>query len=295
MGATTGVTTTAASPRFAGAVRTTQSGIAQREYYSQAVTLAAATTYTLSAYFAAGTSVTDKVIAVTTSDTPTGALSLNGSDITSSGVYSITFTTSAGGSYNVRVGLGCFSDATGTVIHETPQLRVGTEPGDYVPTTTTAVTASKDIAVLTIPASSEGSIVCACRGIGPVSGQNQSAFRLSDGTENNRILVRRNESTNGTQFAAVTNGIAVANASSGQKTSGLRNVFGFSWKENSFVGYEDGKAVLNDTSGSAPANMTQIYIGSAGASGIEMLNGQVEYLIYWPRSLTAEELQVLTK
>jgi hypothetical protein len=142
---TTGVTTTQASPRFAGAIRITATGTAQRENIFQTVTLVAATTYTLSAYFAAGTVATDTVMRVTTSDTPTGTLTLAGSVIVAAGVYSITFTTVSGGAYAFRVGLGCTGNATGTVIHETPQLEVGPAPTSYIPTTTAQVTRAADV------------------------------------------------------------------------------------------------------------------------------------------------------
>lgn len=138
--ATTGVTTTAASTRFSGAVRITATGSAQREIISQSVTLAAATTYTFSCYFAQGTAANDDVILVITGDTATGSLSLAGSAVTAAGVYSVTFTTSAGGSYTFRVGLGCSGNATGAAIHETPQLEAGSFYTGYNPTTTAQVT-----------------------------------------------------------------------------------------------------------------------------------------------------------
>jgi len=140
----TGVTTTAASPRFSGAIRSTQSGTTNRECYEQTVTLAALTTYTLSCYFANGTIATDVVmraVSVGGADTPSGTTILNGSSVTSAGTYAITFTTGAvGGSYFVRIGLGCVNNATGTVIHETPQLEVGSFYTGYIPTTTAQVT-----------------------------------------------------------------------------------------------------------------------------------------------------------
>lgn len=139
-GTDAGVTTTAASSRFTGAIRLTATGTSQREIINQVVTLAAATTYTFSCYFAQGTSANDNVLRVITSDTPTGSLTLAGSSVTTAGVYSITFTTVAGGTYTMYVGLGCSGNATGTVIHETPQLEVGSFYTGYIPTTTAQVT-----------------------------------------------------------------------------------------------------------------------------------------------------------
>jgi len=135
----TGVTTTASSPRMVGATRLTATGSSQREVISQVVTLGAATTYTFSCYFAQGTSATDNVLRVISADAATGTLALAGSAVTEAGVYSITFTTVAGGSYTAYVGLGCSGNATGTVIHETPQLGVGDFYTGYIPTTTAQV------------------------------------------------------------------------------------------------------------------------------------------------------------
>lgn len=139
-GLDTGVATTATSTRFATAIRLTATGSAQREAIKQSVTLAASTTYTFSCYFAQGTSADGTVLRVGSTESPTGTLTLAGSAVTSAGVYSITFTTVAGGSYTFYIGLGCNGEATGTVIHETPQLEVGSFYTGYIPTTTAQVT-----------------------------------------------------------------------------------------------------------------------------------------------------------
>jgi hypothetical protein len=144
IGFNTGVTTTTASTRFAGAIRATQSGIAQREYYTQSVALSASTTYTFSAYFADGTSATNNVLRVVPSASLTGVTSLAATSVTGAGRYSITFTTTTAGTFSLDVGLGVSANATGTVIHETPMLEVSTFAGSYIPTTTSAVTRLAD-------------------------------------------------------------------------------------------------------------------------------------------------------
>lgn len=294
----TGVTTTAASPRFSGAIRATQSGTAQRECYVQTLTLPAGTTYTFSAYFAAGTSADNIILRVrpASGDTPTGTLTLPASAVTAAGTYSVTFTTVSGGSYEFYIGLGCSASATGTVIHETPQLEVGSFPTSRITTTTATVTRNADQYTATLPATTEGTIFCVARGQAGVAGVNQTPFTLSDGTSNNHIVLRRNNATAGTQYLAVSGGVNVAQVNTTPKSSGQRNKFAISWKTNQFLGAEDGVLVLNDAGGTAPVGMTQLGIGSAGAafSGAESLNGTVERIVFIPRALTAAELQAIT-
>ncbi|MDP5205436.1 hypothetical protein ORI99_00025 [Alishewanella sp. SMS9] len=149
-GFTTGATVTQTSPRFAGAIRATQSGTAQREYYAQTVTLTTGLTYTLSCYFDGETSADGSVLFIAgLTASLSGTTSLGGSSVTGAGTYSITFTCTTGGTAQVRIGLGCTATATGIVTHETPQLEVGSLPTSYIPTTTAAVTRVKDQNVLT--------------------------------------------------------------------------------------------------------------------------------------------------
>jgi len=292
----TGVTTTAASSRFAGAITLAATGASQREIISQVVTLAASTTYTFSCYFSQGTSANDVVLRVITSDTPTGTLTLAGSAVTSASTYSITFTTVAGGTYTMYVGLGCSGNATGTVIHETPQLEVGASATSYIPTTAAQVTRLGDQCTATTPAMTEGTIVCIASGQAPTSGINRSAFILSDGTSSNQVIVRRNESTLGSGFVVVSSGSVVAQAFSTAKASGKKNRFAISWTANKFLGAEDGRIVLNDSSGNVPTGMTKLGIGSGGSpfSGAEALNGFVERIVFIPHALTEAELQAIT-
>jgi hypothetical protein len=148
IGVNTGTTTTDASPRFADAIRATQSGTAQREFYNRAINCTPGTTYTISAYFADGTAATNTLMSVVGA-TFSGETSLSSDDFVGEDTYSITFTVTAGTSFTYRIGLGCSDVATGTVIHETPQIEAGSYPTSYIPTTTAAVARVKDQNVLT--------------------------------------------------------------------------------------------------------------------------------------------------
>jgi hypothetical protein len=171
------------------------------------------------------------------------------------------------------------------------QIEAGAFPTSVIPTTTIAQARTVDGISRTVPTSREGTIICVCRGVGPESGRQQAAFTLSDGTQSNRVLIRRNASLSGTQYAVVSGDVESAGTTTPQKAAGVRNVFAISWRDNRFIASEDGLIVLNDTAGSAPINLTQLGIGSAGPGGSENLNGTIELIAMIPRALTAAELQ----
>jgi hypothetical protein len=171
------------------------------------------------------------------------------------------------------------------------QTETGSFPTSIIPTTTIAQARTVDGVSRIVPASREGTIICICQGVGPASGRQQAAFTLSDGTQANRVLIRRNAGLSGTQYAVVANDSESAGSTTSQKVANQRNVFVISWKENQFLGAEDGVIVFTDNSGAAPLNLTQLGIGSAGPGGSENLNGTIELIAMIPRALTAAELQ----
>jgi hypothetical protein len=290
-GTDTGSTTTAASTRFAGAIRITATGTAQRENIAQIVTLAAATTYTLSCYFAAGTVADNTVMRVTTSDTPTGTLTLTGSAVTAAGVYSITFTTVAGGNYAVYVGLGCTGNATGTVIHETPQLEAGPAPTSYIPTTTAQVTrlaAFTTIANLAELASTltEYTIVLQGKWI-----DDTVAFGFGN-TFDNCIYISSK------QFNLRSSGSA-APVLSLPHTTDTPVKIAVRVKSGDFAAAVNGAITGSSSSSiSLPVGMVRTTIGSAPWEGSATLansaNGTVSRITFIPRGLTNAELQAIT-
>lgn len=176
------------------------------------------------------------------------------------------------------------------------QIEAGSAPSSYIPTTTAQVTRVADQINATVPATTEGTIVCVCRGAASVAAVNQAAFTLSNGTSANRVVLRRNNATGGTNYLVFSGGVNVAQVNTTPKVAGQRNKFAISWKANQFLGAEDGVVVLNDTNGNAPVGLTQLGIGSTGSAfgGAESLNGTVERIVFIPRALTAAELQAVT-
>lgn len=117
--------TTVDSVAANGDVRYKHVGTAQRAYLSQTYVLAANTTYTMSVFFDTGTSANQEIVLLSAPPGTTGTLSKVGGVI-AAGRYSLTFSTAAtAGNVEVRIGLGCSSAGTGTVIYGSPKLEIG--------------------------------------------------------------------------------------------------------------------------------------------------------------------------
>lgn len=308
IGINTGVTTTAASSRFASAIRATQSGTSQREYYEQSLTLAALTTYTLSCYFANGTSATDVVmraVSVGGADTPTGTTLLNGSSVTSAGTYSITFTTGAvGGSYFVRAGLGCVNNATGTVIHETPQLEAGTAATSYIPTTTAQVTRVADVIsrALTTTNANAGALYAEVKVMGALPNLFWTeVLRLADsaptairgvGLQFDNDLVR--------MVVRDSVGTATGIPSLAANPNVINKILcSFDYTANTALIAINGASnvVSLGASGSLSGFTSNLFIGYSGnvAGGNAAASSQqIKRCTYFPRSFTAAEAQAIT-
>lgn len=167
----------------------------------------------------------------------------------------------------------------------------------FVPTTASAVSRVVDGYSLTLPVTTEGTIFVIASGSNLVPTESQTIFKLSDGTLNNYIALRRNSGISGTDFTVVSGGIIQAQAFGSQKTKAQRNKYAISWKNGQFFSVEDGNVIVENYSGVAPANLSKLGIGSDGVdfSFNNALNGTIERLVFIPRSLSLLELQTLTQ
>lgn len=293
-GTDTGTTTTSASTRFAGAIRATQTGTSQRECWNQTLTLSAATTYTFSAYFSVGTAADGVVLRVTTPDTPTGTLTLAGSAVTAAGTYSITFTTVSGGSYQFQVGLGCAGNATGTVIHETPQVEIGAFYTSYIPTTTAQVT--RLAALTTIPslASLPANLTEYTVVLEFIAIDDRCLFGLASATTgfNDTIYFAEKTAyirTSGTLVASMTFAY----------TYGSKVKIAIRIKAGSYALAGNGSITgTSSASGAPPADIGRTTIGTApwesAPSIVDSANATFQRITFIPRGLTNAELQAIT-
>jgi hypothetical protein len=238
IGVNTGITTTEASPRFASAIRAKHSGTAQREYYQQVVTLIAGTEYSLSVYFADGTIANGVVLAViTATSTVTGTTSLSGGSVNGEGTYSIAFTCTASGTASIRVGLGITANATGTVIHETPQLEAGSFPTSYIPTTTAQVTRASDsheVDYGLVLKPREGTVMCEFIAPDPVTPLGNRILSVNAGSTSNRITLTKQQGADTMGVFVAFGGVSGSGLSAGifgSVPAGTRCVFAASYKD----------------------------------------------------------------
>lgn len=290
----------------------------------QAQTFVAGTTYTFSAYVKAGErfrgSLGFGTSAAFTSDRAAG-FNLNTKIINSftssvrSGIEEyangwflvwVTATADASGVGNVYIRLrddndnANYAGVVGNGFFVTDvQNEAQSFPTSRIPTTTAAVTRTAGSHISTLPVTMEGTIIAIASGNFPVVGINQAICALSDGTTNNRVVLRRNNSNAGSNYLVVSGGnVQVIGNSPTQKVRGQRNKYAISWKNGAVIAVEDGVSVINTTltatSVVSPLNMTQLSIGAGVGGGTEHLNGTIERLVFIPRALSELELRYLT-
>jgi hypothetical protein len=299
----TGVTTTAPSVRFSGGIVATQTGTMQREHYVQNLTLVAGTTYTLSAYFHTGTSATEIILAVVGLTAGfSGSDRVLGSSFTVAGRYSITFTPVANDLVGIRIGLGCLGSATGTVIHELPQLEAGAFPTPYIKTEASQVTRAASSAVMTGDNFSswyrpdQGTFVVDWAKVAPSAFQ--AVIGASGGTSSNVIVIGHGSisgSNNNLRLDITAGGVSQASITT--ITNSLSSTFyrtSGAYKVNDFAVVTNGNSAVTDTSGILPVvNRLNIGTNSAGNGGF--LNGYIRSIQYYPQRLTDAQLQALSR
>jgi hypothetical protein len=194
--------------------------------------------------------------------------------------------------------------ASGTTLDLTlriaaPQLEQGAFPTSYIPTTTAAATRSADSAVVT-PISSfynqaEGTLFAEVRenGVTTLYG----AASLDTNTSDNRIDVRRSDSSNVSSF------VTIGGANQASLFRSLANAAQSyrliaAYATNDTVAVLNGGTATTDTSATLPT-LTHFRIGALAAVSPAtgpsfFLNGHIRRIAYWSRRLSNSLLQQLT-
>ena len=172
----------------------------------------------------------------------------------------------------------------------------------YIPTTTTALTRSADVASVNTLSpwfnATAGTIYAEGVTNRPyTSATGGQMAQISDGTANNRMWVAQGNTTANTSTNSVvtTGATLVAELQYGPApSSNLLNKSAFAYAANDFAGCANGGTVQTDPSGAVPT-VTTLYLGiSASLSSASNWNGYLRRIVYYPRRLSNAELQSIT-
>jgi hypothetical protein len=299
----TATTTTSDSPLFAGAKIATHTGTSQRAFYQRNILVTAGVSYTLSTYLSVAPGTTNVVLLIVNLTAGfSGSDRLNATDVTQDGRYSITFTPVANDTISIRIGLGCLSNATGSVSHQLPQLEAGAFATSYIPTEATAVTRNADVATMTGTNFSdwynaaEGTIL----NMGQLNGLNTAnapriGLNVSNGATTERIhnFVSSTTQITSRVISSNANQAVLVNTVSTLPAAFVKTAVAY--KANDFAASSNSSTVATDNSGVVPT-LDRAYIGSSEVDGTSSyMNGTVQKIMYWPQRLTNAELQAFTK
>jgi hypothetical protein len=177
-----------------------------------------------------------------------------------------------------------------------PQLELGAFATSVIPTTTTALTRSADLASMTGTNFSswynaaEGTFVVASTQAVTGTAGALCALEAGDGTNNNVIQLGTQFGTTNFQGLVNTSGVAQAVFLSSASTALTNRALAY--KVNDFAQSINGGAVSTDTSGTVPT-VTSFGIG-ARPNGTSQLNGYLRRIAYYSVRLTNAQLQALT-
>jgi hypothetical protein len=176
------------------------------------------------------------------------------------------------------------------------QLEAGAFPTSYIPTTTAAVTRAADLAAVNTLSpwfnSSQGTLFAQFE----ASPNTFTAYvDISNGvTAQNSIHI---DNDSGLMRSVYYSGSsAVATLSLGAiGTVGTLNKVASSYQLNNFTASRNGGSIVSDTAGALPVGLTQMNIGAdPSGTASNVINGHIQRITYYPRSMPGYELQALT-
>ena len=177
-----------------------------------------------------------------------------------------------------------------------PQLEQGAFATSVIPTTTTALTRSADVASVNTLSpwfnSTSGTTYFEGVSFDTTSGGFPRANQFNDGTNNNVIQITRNNGSGTARMSVVSGGSPQAAADATAWTLNATTKAALAYAANDFAIVANGGAVTTDTSGTVPT-VTAFSLG-AGTPGIAQLNGYLRRITYYPRRLSNAELQTIT-
>ena len=177
-----------------------------------------------------------------------------------------------------------------------PQLELGAFATSVIPTTTTALTRSADVATMTGTNFSSwfnataGTLSITGSTFGSATTNRRMAF-MTDGSTNNRIGLLFNASNRG-QFLVVSSSSVVASPENTVVAITSPSRIAAAYALDDYAMSINGAAVVTDNSGALPSGVNQMSIGSQLSN--EFVNGYIQRISYYPVRLPNSTLQALT-
>jgi hypothetical protein len=246
------------------------------------------TTYTFSLYARPVTVGTLNKIRLACFDTVSQN---NSNDITLvAGWQRISFTFTSTGTGNATINIR--NEVSGLIANDVyiwgAQLEAGAFPTSYIPTTTTALTRSADVASITGSNFSswyrqdEGTVFADALGVNNVSGATRRYTEIRDNPSADRYVLGYSQTNTVTVADITVSSLPTA------KAAGSYKLNSFQLASNGVLGTEDGV-------GAVPTP-DQMFIGSQdGATANTFINGTIRRLTYWPVRLGNNVLQQITQ
>lgn len=297
----------------------TETADANQHYWHQNYSYISGTTYTHSFYVKAGEKTTFSIHL----STPAFGSGTNGRGIynLSTETATITGTGATGGILSVGNGwyrcwitqqatassnaplylsFGTISSYTGDGVSGLyiwgAQLEAGAFPTSYIQTTSASVTRSPDRLLISTGSwfnAAEGTLVS----LGTIRDSGSAVRRfmtLSDGSINNSIQLAHSY-LNLSTYLEVRDTVTVqAAATTGSFASGALSRIGAAYKLNDFGISSNGSAVATDTSGTVPAALSELRVGSHAGGG-SIINGHMQLARYYPLRVSNAQLQLLSQ
>ena len=278
------------------------------------------TTYTVTAFYKAGTSgqvyidfriPTDSSVlkgnvgSLYVSSNAAGTATILSQETLPQGVYKVVFTVVANATAsNCIVGIGPNSTTSGeTVIALAAQVEQASFGTSYIKTTGSTATRSADVATMNLTEfgynHSKGTVVVdASFTIDPNGSNYPRVFEFNTGTSSiDRTLLFASESSNTLQVSSFVNSVSqVGMQLKTGLTSSVSGKVAFAFANDDFAASDDGDAVLTDTSGSFVPSVKRdkLTLGGTGANSLSNMNGHIKSFKYYPRRLTNAQLQEIT-
>jgi hypothetical protein len=181
-----------------------------------------------------------------------------------------------------------------------PQLELGAFATSVIPTTTTALTRSADVAAVNTLApwynATEGTlygeITDAAIAVGGVS---RRIANINDGTEADRITIGWAGATSVAAAFVTDNSVAQAGFTSPAGAYPFPTKVALAYKAADFQAAVNGSAFATVSSGTVPT-VNRMTIGDVvtGTTGAQNINGHVRRITYYPRRLSQAELAAIT-